>query len=160
DRRKLVAWSTALALPLTLVVLLRLTPRIDERWEDTATHFWLVFGAGAASGAVALAIFESARRRRDARLILIGLPFLFSAGFLALHALATPGMIIGGKNAGFVLATPVGLIGSGALAAASAREYGLQASLRIVRASWLLLALVLAVIGVWAGISLAGLPPL
>jgi class 3 adenylate cyclase len=159
-RRQLVLWATVLLLPLTLVLLLRLTPRIDERWEDTPTHFWLVFCAGAAAGAVALAIIVSARRRRDARLVLIGLALLFSAGFLALHALATPGELINGKNAGFVLATPIGLIGSGVFAAASAHEYGLEASLRIVRSTWLLLALVLAVIGIWAAISLTGVPPL
>jgi adenylate cyclase len=159
-RMYVVAWSTALALPLTLVVLLRVTPRIDERWEDSSAHFWLVFCAGAASAAVALAIVQSAQRRRDARLLLIGLAFLFSAGFLALHALATPGMIVGGKNAGFVLATPVGLVGAGAFAAASAVEYTFETSLRIVRRSWLLLGLVLAVMGAWAVVSVAELPPL
>lgn len=157
---RVVVGATALALPLALVVLLRLTPRIDERWEDTAAHFWLVFSAGAVSVALALAVFEAARRRRDARLVLIGLAFLVSAGFLALHALATPGMLVGGKNAGFVLATPVGLIGAGLLAAASAVEYGFAASQRIVRAAPLLLAAVLAVLGAWAGISVAEIPPL
>jgi class 3 adenylate cyclase len=158
--RRAAAWATALALPLSLVVLLRVTPRIDERWEDTSAHFWLVFGAGAASAGLALAIVESARRRRDARLLLIGLAFLVSAGFLALHALATPGMLVDGKNAGFVLATPVGLIGSGVFAAASALELEHRTSLQVVRWSWALLALVLALMGLWAGISLAGLPPL
>ena len=157
---RLVGWATALALPLALVVLLRLTPKIDERWEDTAAHFWLVFAAGAISSALALAVFEAARRRRDARLLLIGLAFLVSAGFLALHALATPGMLVGGKNAGFVLATPVGLIGAGLFAAASAVEYGFATSQRIVRAAPWLLAAVLAVLGTWAGISIAEVPPL
>jgi class 3 adenylate cyclase len=155
-----VAWSTALGLPLALVLMLRLTPRIDERWENTPAHFWLVFSAGAVSAAVALAIAAAARQRRDARLLLIGLALLVSAGFLALHALATPGMLVGGKNAGFVLATPVGLIGSGLFAAASAVEYRLQTSLRIVRSAPLLVAFVLAVLGVWAGISVAQVPPL
>ena len=76
---------------------------------------------------------RAARRRRDARLLLIGLAFVVSAGFLGLHALATPGVIIDGKNAGFVLATPVGLVLAGCFAAASAVEYRLETSLRIVR---------------------------
>ena len=67
---------------------------------------------------LAVAISEGARRRRDARLLLIGLAFTVSAGFLGLHALATPGVALSGKNAGFVLATPVGLVLSGVLAAA------------------------------------------
>ena len=158
--RVAAAWSVVLALPIALVVLLRGTPTIDERWEDTPTHFWLVFAAGAISAGLALAVSESGRRRRDARLLLIGLAFLFSAGFLALHALATPTVILDGKNAGFVLATPVGLVGAGVLAAMSSLEYGLATSLRIVAASRLLLGLVLAVIVGWGVVSLTGAQPL
>ena len=39
---------------------------------------------------------------------------------LGLHALATPAVIVDGKNAGFVLAPRVGLVAAGAFAAASA----------------------------------------
>lgn len=158
--RAAAVWSVVLSLPIALLVLLRGTPQIDERWEDTPTHFWLIFAAGAISAGLALAVSEAGRRRRDARLLLIGLAFLFSAGFLALHALATPTVILDGKNAGFVLATPVGLVGAGVFAAASSFEYGLATSLRIVRASRLLLALVLAVIGAWGVVSLTGAQPL
>jgi hypothetical protein len=51
-----------------------------------------------------------ALRRADARLFLISLAFLSAAGFLALHALATPGVLLDTPNQGFVLATPVGLL--------------------------------------------------
>ena len=71
---------------------------------------------------LALAISEGARRRRDARLLLIGLAFTVSAGFLGLHALATPGVALSGKNAGFVLATPVGLVLAGVLRRRSRRS--------------------------------------
>jgi class 3 adenylate cyclase len=158
--RRAVAWATGLGLPLVLVILLRLTPRIDDRWMNTPAHFWIVFSAGAVAAAVALAITAAARRRGDARLLLIGVAFLVSASFLALHALATPGMIVGGKNAGFVLATPVGLIASGFFAAASAIEYRHETSLRIVRGTPFLLALVVAALGAWAGVSVAQVRPL
>src|SRR3954467_15150075 len=101
---KLIA---ALALPIALIVILRAAPSIDEQWEDLPTHFWLVLAAGIANGALALAIFEAGRRRRDARLLLIGLAFLVSAGFLGLHALATPGVFLERGNAGFRPAPPV-----------------------------------------------------
>ena len=65
-----------------------------------------------------------------------------------------------GANAGFVLATPVGLVVAGFWAAASAVEYGLDASLRIVRHSRALTGLVLGVIAAWAVVSLAELKPL
>ena len=81
--------------------------------------------AGVVDAGLAVAISEAGRRRRDARLLLIGLAFLASAGFLGLHALATPGVLLEKGNAGFVLATPVGLVVAGLLAAASAIEYRL-----------------------------------
>jgi adenylate cyclase len=141
-------------------VLLRGTPQIDERWENDPAHFWLVLLTALVCLALALAISEAGRRRRDARLLLIGLAFVVSAGFLGLHALATPGVVVEGKNAGFVLATPIGLVVAGAFAAASAVEYRLETSLRIVRHGRLLLGLVLLVLAAWATVSVAGLPPL
>ncbi len=150
----------ALVLPLALIVLLRAEPAIDERWEDRPAHFWIVLAAGVLNTVLAIAITENARRRRDARLLLIGLAFLVSAGFLGLHAIATPTVLIDGANAGFVLATPLGLVAAGAFAAASAVEYRLETSLKIVQRSRALTAGVLAVIVIWAVISGAGLPPL
>jgi len=135
-------------------------PTIDDRWEQHPAHFWLVLAAALVCGALALGLTQAARLRRDARLLLVGLAFLSSAGFLGLHALATPGVILSGKNAGFVLATPVGLVLAGAFASASAVEYGVAASLWVVRHARLLLALVLAAIAAWASVSLANLPPL
>ena len=114
---------TVLALPLALIVLLRAAPSMDARWEDQPAHFWIVLVAGVVNAGLAVAMSEAGRRRRDARLLLIGLAFLASAGFLGLHALATPGVLLEKGNAGFVLATPVGLVVAGLLAAASAVEY-------------------------------------
>jgi class 3 adenylate cyclase len=148
-------WPLLLLLPLALIALLRGAPGIDERWENHQAHFWLVLVTAAVCLVLAVAITEGARRRRDARLLLIGLAFVVSAGFLGLHALATPGVALSGRNAGFVLATPVGLILSGILAGLSAVEYKLQTSLWIVRHARLLLGLVLALIVAWGAVSLA-----
>ena len=153
-------WLLVILVPLGLIGLLRGAPAIDDRWENTPVHFWLVLATAAVCVVLAFAITESARRRRDGRLLLIGLAFAVSAGFLGLHALATPGMILAGKNAGFVLATPIGLVLAGAFAAASAVEYGLAASLRIVQRARLLEALVVCVLAAWAVVSVADLPPL
>ena len=160
SRTRAAACALALALPLALVVLLRAVPAVDERWEDRPSHFWIVLSTGIVNAALALAITEAGRRGRDARLLLIGLAFMSSEGFLGLHALATPGELVSDANAGFVLATPVGLVAAAAFAAASAVEYRLAASLRIVRRSRRLTLLVLAVIATWAVVSLAELPPL
>ena len=64
-----VAGALAVALPLVLVVVLRAVPEIDERWEDRPAHFWIVLWAGVLNAALALAITEAGRRRRDARLL-------------------------------------------------------------------------------------------
>ena len=160
SRQWRVVLPLAILSPIVLAFLLRGVPQVDERWENQPAHFWIVLITALVCLALALAISEGARRRRDARLLLIGLAFVVSAGFLGLHALATPGVFVEGKNAGFVLATPVGLVAAGAFAAASAVEYRLETSLWIVRHGRLLLALVLAVIVAWAAVSLAGLPPL
>src|SRR4051794_16666395 len=141
-------------------MLLRLAPDIDERWEVDPVHFWLVLTAGVLNAGVALAISESGRRRRDARLLLIGLAFLASAGVLGLHALATPGVFLGKGNGGLVLAPRVGLVIAGAYAAASAVEYDLSTALKIVERSRVLLALTLGAMVVWAIFSLAAIPPL
>ena len=133
-RKRLVAlWAAAAALPLAALALLRAAPHIDERWENNPAHFWLVLVAGLLSMALGYAVREAALRRRDARLFLIALAFITSAGFLALHALATPGVLVGGKNAGFVVAPPVGLLLAGCFAALSAVDFRPAAAAAILR---------------------------
>jgi class 3 adenylate cyclase len=101
----------------------------------------------------------AAQRRRDSRTVLVAIACSTAAGFLGLHALATPGVLLG-PNAGFELATPVGLASAGVIAAISVVEFGPPAAHRIAaRAGWLLTAVLAAMAG-WALISLAELPPL
>ena len=86
---------------------------------------------------------------------------LASAGFLALHALATPGVVLAGPNGGFNLATPVGLLLAAAFAAVSATEIDdrREAALRQAAAGDPTGARVLVLV-VWAVWSVSGLPPL
>src|SRR5688572_21034299 len=110
--------AVGLAVPL-LVLGVVLLPDLDgASWENHPAHFWLVLSAAAVSVALGYAVSEAGRRRRDARLILVALAFTAVAGFIGLHALATPGVLLG-KNAGFELATPFGLMLGGALTAVS-----------------------------------------
>jgi hypothetical protein len=104
-------------------------------------------------------VSSAGRRRRDARLFLVSLACLSSAGFLGLHALATPGVLLG-KNAGFELATPVGLVVASAFAALSAVELEARGAARVLRAAPLLLGGLAAALAAWAIVSLATLPPL
>ena len=75
------------------------------------------------SAVLAYATGEAAGRRGDARLLYVSLAFLSSAGFLALHALATPGVLLGKSNTGFTIATPVGVAIGSVFAALSTRDF-------------------------------------
>jgi adenylate cyclase len=109
---------------------------------------------------VGFAMGEAAQRRADIRVALVGLAFLAAAGFLALHALATPGVLLTGKNAGFTIATPVGLVNAALLAVASSlRLDGPVGEALAGRARSLRVALLL-LLAAWGAVSLASLPPL
>jgi class 3 adenylate cyclase len=152
-------WIAAAAVPVVLWAVVLTKPAIDERWESHPAHFWLVLAAALASVGLGYTVLAAAQRRRDARLFLVSLAFLTSASFLGLHALATPGVLLG-KNAGFELATPVGLVVAAAFAAASSLEVSTRAGDAILRASPLLLGAVATLVVAWAVVSLASLPPL
>ena len=152
-------WLAVAAAPLLLLVVLLARPAIDGAWENHPAHFWLVLGAALVATALGFSVTTAARRRRDARLFLISLAFVASAAFLGLHALATPGVLLG-PNAGFELATPVGLLLAALFAAGASLELRSERAEAVLRlAPALLVALGAMVVG-WAAISLAELPPL
>ncbi|MGZ8630558.1 MAG: adenylate/guanylate cyclase domain-containing protein [Actinomycetota bacterium] len=150
----------ALAIPMAGLVLLLGVPSLDVHWEHHPSHFWLVIGVALVNVGLGLIVSEVARRSGDERLFLVSMVLLTSAGFLALHALATPGVVLSGPNGGFVLATPVGLLLASGFAALSSIEMDdrTEASLRRWQ-SPMRIGLVLALLA-WAAASLAGVPPL
>ena len=103
---------------------------------------------------------ESAGRRGDARVLLIALAFLTSSGFLALHALATPGVLLDASNAGFQIASAVGLLLASGFAAASALPLSPDRAQWLVRNRLLLFGALGAALAAWAAIALGTLPPL
>jgi adenylate cyclase len=158
--RRLALPALALAVPLAGLFLLLGVPDLDVKWEREPPHFWLVLVSAALSFVVGLLMAEAAGRRRDARVLLVSLAFLSASGFLGLHALATPGVLLAGKNAGFQIASPIGLFIGSAFAAASALPFGPERAMAMVRTRGLLLAGVVAALVVWAVIALGTLPPL
>ncbi len=157
---RVVGWlAVAVLVPLALLALLRWRPELDVLWDNNPAHFWLVLAAAAIAVTLGYNVTDAARRRQDARLLLVSLAFIASAGFLGLHALATPGVLVG-PNAGFELATPIGLVVGSLFAAASGLELTPETSRGLMaRSRWLLAALV-ALMVAWAIASLAELPPL
>lgn len=150
----------ALALPVAGLALLLLRPELDLHWQHQPSHFWLVLATAVLSVALALGTNEAASRRADGRIILVSLAFLVSAGFLGLHALATPGVLLPDANTGFSAAMPIGLGIAAVLAAVSASPVAGPNADWLLRHHGTLRIAVIAVLGAWAGISLLGLPPL
>lgn len=155
-----LTWAVAVSLPALGLSLLVADPMLDAHYEHHVEHFWLVLSAALLSMSLGTVLFRAARSRHDVRLILVSLMFQFSAGFLALHAVATPGVILNSPNAGFVYAVPIGLTLGGMAALASAVEYGPEAVARLQRWMWLLAALPAVSFLVWAAISMTRVPPL
>jgi adenylate cyclase len=160
SRVRLAVWAAALVLPVLGLVLLLAAPDADVRWQHDPTHFWLVLAAALTSAALAFSTSGVALRRSDARLYLVSLAFLSAAGFLALHALATPGVLLDGPNQGFALATPVGLLVAACFAAASALPLPPARSRAVVGRARLLRGGLIALMALWAALSLLSVPPL
>jgi adenylate cyclase len=118
-----------------------------------------VLFTGLITGALAFLTGEAAARRGDARVLRLSVAFVCASGFLGLHALATPGVLLAGKNAGFQVASAVGLLIASPVAAWSALELDERGGSLVGRRSWLYAALG-GVLALWAGVSLATLPPL
>ena len=153
-------WLLAgLALPLVGLWVLRAQPGLDLHMEHHPGHFWLVTGVALVNVALGVAVGEAARRHGDARLLLVSLTFVASAGFLGLHALATPQVLLTGRTPGFVIATPVGLFVGACFAALSALDLEGAAGTTLVRRQALLRGGVGLLLVVWAVWSLGTLPP-
>jgi len=152
--------AVVLAVPLLGLFLLLLQPKLDLRWEHHPAHFWLVLITAVLSAILAYATGEAAGRRGDARLLYVSLAFLSSAGFLALHALATPGVLLAKSNTGFLIATPVGVALGSVFGAMSTADFSGDRAVRHVRIGKRLRWALLGLMVLWAVWSLASLPPL
>ena len=134
-RARMAVLGALLLLPIAGLVLLLAMPSLDVQWENHPSHFWLVLGVALANVVLGVLTSEVASQRGDSRLFMVSLALLASAGFLGLHALATPGVVLEGPNAGFQIATPIGLVLAAGFAAASAllREGGQGPSMETLR---------------------------
>src|SRR3954463_6299811 len=155
------AWGLVGALPLIGMASLLLRSRLDPPRAHHPGHFLLFLAVGAVDFALAVAAGEAARKRGDARVLLISLAFLATGGFLALHAAGTPGILFSRDLTGFKVAIPVGLVVAALFAVASAfaeAHPGLgRGAIRHQRA---LQAAVVASMVIWIVYTVAELPPL
>src|SRR5688500_16435798 len=150
-RSQLTLLGALLALPLLALALLIAAPDTDVMWQHQPAHFWLVLLTAALNAVLAYATGVAARRRSDRRVHLVSLSFLAASGFLALHALATPQVLLDSPNLGFVIATPIGLALAGGLASLSALD-GEPVRPKVLERG------LLALLAVWAVVSLTLFP--
>jgi len=158
-----LVWALHLALPVAALWLLLAVPTVDIVWQHQPSHFWLVLAVAAVNVVLGARMSVVARRHTDARLFLVSLAFLTSAGFLLLHALATPGILIKHQNAGFDVAQPVGLAIASLFALASCLPFpaaGAPGAARIFRVLVAVRGLVGGLLLAWAAVSLLDLRPL
>jgi class 3 adenylate cyclase len=115
-----IAWVFAAALPLVGLISLLLRSRLDPAWTNPRLHFGLFLFIGAAVFALAYAAGDAAEKRGDARVFLLSVAFLATGGFLMLHAIGTPGILITDDLSGFKIAISAGLVVAALLVLASA----------------------------------------
>jgi adenylate cyclase len=155
-----MATLAALALPVLGLAVLLASPPLDMEWEHHPSHFWIVLVTAAINTALAYVTNVAAGRHRDARMVLISLAFLASAGFLGLHALATPGVLLSDANAGFVIATPIGLVIASVFAVLATGPFAGPRAQVVLRLRPVLLGGLLALMAIWAVVSVGRLPPM
>jgi class 3 adenylate cyclase len=155
------AWIVASLLPLVGLVSLFLRHQLDPAWDSPRLHFVLFLSVG--SGAMTLAYLagQAADRRADARVFLLSLAFLVTGGFLAVHALGTPGILLNDERPGFKVAIPAGMVIGAVFASASALvDVRPRFAFAVIRHRNTLRRMVFAAIAIWCLFSLAELPPL
>ncbi|MFI9597234.1 adenylate/guanylate cyclase domain-containing protein [Nonomuraea sp. NPDC052265] len=149
-----VVWVIHLALPLLGLWLLLTRQHLNVVWQHNAGHFWMILAVAGVNVALGGLITEAARRRQDARLFLVSMVFLSSAGFFLLHGLATPGIILPTGSLGFDLGQQVGLTIASMFAFASALPLGERAARGVLGAQHFVRAMLLGFLLLWGLVSL------
>ncbi len=156
-----IAGILAVTLPLVGFVSLLLREQLDPQLHNHQAHF-VIFGlVGGVAVALGYAAGEAAKRRGDARVLLLSMAFMATGGFMGLHAFGTAGVLFSESRAGFQIAIPVGLLVSAFFAAASAFvDARPELGPKLIRQRGKLRAGVLIAMGTWFVWTVANLPPL
>jgi class 3 adenylate cyclase len=135
--------------------------RLDPGWTNTRVHFVLFLSVATVDFVLSYAAADAARRRGDARVLLISLAFLATGAFLGLHGLGTPGILFTAEHAGFKVAVPIGMLVASGFALASAFvdvRPGLEGW--TLRHKDLLRAVIYVTMAAWFVVTVLDLPPL
>lgn len=145
-----------MALPMLALWLLLDIPKVDLEWDNRVAHFVLVLSASMVSVVLGFLIGREARARDDARLWLVSLVFITTAGFFGVHAVFTPGVLMDTSDAEFMLPTRMGLVLAGAIALASSVTFTPARNTRLWSLRRRLSALVWFLMAATAALILSG----
>ncbi|GAA3473432.1 adenylate/guanylate cyclase domain-containing protein [Nonomuraea roseola] len=151
---RVVVWAIHLVLPLLGLWLLLAQPRVNIMWHHNPSHFWMIIVVAGVNVILGLMISEAARRRADARLFLVSMVFLSSAGFFFLHGLSTPQVLLDRPTLGFDIGQQVGLTMAAVFALASAFPLGEAQARSVMRAQHLIRLTVVGLMVLWGIASL------
>jgi class 3 adenylate cyclase len=148
-------------LPLVGLVSLFMRQQLDPEWTSRRLHFVTFLAIGCGAMTLAYLAGQAADRRGDARVFLLSLAFLATGGFLAVHAIGTPGVLLNNDLPGFKIAIPAGLLIAALFACASAFvDADPRFAQAVVRHRDTLRRWLFAAIAIWSLWALAKLPPL
>lgn len=149
-----VVWGIHLVLPLLGLWVLLAQPEFNVMWHHNLSHFWMIITVAGINVVLGVMISEASRRRQDARLFLVSMVFLSSAGFFFMHGLATPQIILPIGSLGFDVGQQVGLSVAAAFAFASALPLGDAAARKVLDAQHVIRAVLFGFMLVWGIASL------
>lgn len=144
-------WLFHMALP---IVGLWLLLGVDLAWQDNVGHFWLVLVTALIGLVLAVLVGIGAHRHEDASLYLVALGFSTAAGFLAIHSLVTPTVVVPEASAAFNLTTPVGVAVAGLFAFVASLEMAPERAAAVLAWRGRLAVLVGIAMVAWAMASL------
>jgi len=150
----------ALALPLLALVFLLRRDFTGVQWTNAGLHFTFYLVAAGTAASLSLMAWGAARRRGDARVLLISLGFLATSGFIGIQAAGTQAMLHDRSLPGFTVSMAIGLVVAAPFALAGAFvDRSPRLCVAIVRVRrWLLAGVVAALVG-WAVWAIGNWPP-
>ena len=153
-------WLAPLICGPVLLLVLLLLPELDQVVYHSALGHALISGGAAVIGALlALLVLRIATRAEDGRVFLIGMGFLSTASIFFIHAIATPNVVLVGRDLATSVSAPMSLLIGGLLFATSGLNLSRRVDCWINRHGRLLLALFVVCWMSYAGLMLFWIEP-
>ena len=128
-----------------------------EAHVDASVHFWLVAAGALAAAAASIALTVAGARARDGRTVLLGAAFSTMTALLAIHGIATPGILVG-DNGVIALAGAASLPAGATVLALSALPALRLRTVLVLQAVLAVAILALGTIGLLVPSAVPGVP--